>query len=111
MVRTHPSVRTTLEKFAAERALVQRQLSDALTQAQQAGFVPEELELNLQLALLTTSPSASPLPHTEKAPRPDLCDLARRAHGLGLMLAANRASAAAIPDCAAAAPSAEKVPH
>ena len=96
---------------AAERALVQRQLSDALTQAQQAGFVPEELELNLQLALLTTSPSASPLPHTEKAPRPDLCDLARRAHGLGLMLAANRASAAAIPDCAAAAPSAEKVPH
>ena len=76
------------------------QLLTALGQAHDAGFLPEELELALQLRLLSGS-AAHPrrARHREKVPMPELCDLARQAHGLGLALIAKRAREAATPGC------------
>ena len=76
------------------------QLMTALGQAHDAGFLPEELELVLQLRLLSGS-VARPrrARYREKVPMPELCDLARQAHGLGLVLIAKRASSAATPGC------------
>ncbi len=84
----------------AELPALRLQLATALGQAHDAGFLPEELELALQLRLLSHSPARlGRPPHREKVPLPELCDLARQAHGLGLGLIARRASAAAVTGC------------
>ncbi|HRI53106.1 MAG TPA: hypothetical protein PLW65_23290, partial [Pseudomonadota bacterium] len=91
-----PAAATAPDELPALRL----QLMTALGQAHDAGFLPEELELALQLRLLSGS-TAHPrrARHREKMPLPELCDLARQAHGLGLVLIAKRAREAATPGC------------
>ena len=90
-----------LSSGPTELPILRQQLTTALGQARQAGFVPEALELELQLLRLPAAPTNRAPAHKPPAVSEPRCDLARRAQALGLSLIAQRARESMEAGCVA----------